>query len=109
MMLADGLIDKREMMIIHNIRKARSISNNELDQIISRLRKTSDPVKFVLDTTAIKLDENLIKLLISIAAADSYIEYNEVQMLNKVAEKMGLSQNRLRDLINEVYEKKWNR
>jgi uncharacterized tellurite resistance protein B-like protein len=107
MMLADGVIDNREMNIIHNIRKARSVSNNELKQIIGRLQKASDPVKFVLDTTAVKLDENLIRLLITIAAADGNIDNTEVEMLNKVAEKMGLSQGRLRDIINEVYESKW--
>ena len=108
MMLADGVIDNREINIIHNIRKARSVSNNELKQIIDRLQKASDPVKFVIDTTAIKLDENLIRLLISIAAADGRIENTEIEMLNKIATKMGLSNNRLRDMINEAYEKNWN-
>ena len=109
MMLADGVIDNREMNIIHNIRKARSVSNNELQQIISRLQKTSDPVKFVLDTTAVKLDENLIRLLISIASADGRIDNTELEMLNKIAAKMELPENRLRDLINEVYEMNWNK
>lgn len=109
MMLADGILDDREMNIIHNIRKARNISENELNQIINRLFKSPDPVKLVLDTTAIKLDENLMKLLITIAAADGKIDHTEVDMLNKVAGKMGLSQNRLRDMINEVYEKNWNK
>lgn len=108
MMLADGVIDNREMNIIHNIRKARNISNNELKQIIGRLQKATDPIKFVLETTAIKLDENLIKLLVSIAAADNKIEDSELRVLQKVAEKMGLSEKRLRDLINEVYEMNWN-
>ncbi|MBQ2592252.1 MAG: TIM44-like domain-containing protein [Candidatus Riflebacteria bacterium] len=109
MMLADSVIDNREMNIIQNIRKARNVSNNELKQIIERLQKTSDPVKFVLDTTAIKLDENLIRLLISIAAADGNIDDTEVEMLNKISAKMELPENRLRDLINEVYEKKWSK
>ncbi len=109
MMLVDGVIDNREMNIIQNIRKARNVSNNELQQIIGRLQKTSDPVKFVLDTTAIKLDENLIRLLISIAAADGNIDDTEVEMLNKISAKMELPENRLRDLINEVYEKKWSK
>lgn len=109
MMVADGILDDREMNIIHSIRKARSISENELNQIINRLFKSPDPVKLVLETTAIKLDENLIRLLITIAAADGKIDYTEVEMLNKVAEIMGLSQNRLRDMINEVYESLWNK
>ncbi len=109
MMLADGIIDDREMKIIYGIRRARNISNNELQQIIIRLRKTSDPVKFVLDTTAVKLDENLIRLLICIAAADGRIDYTELDMLKRITAKMGLPESRLRDLINEVYEMKWNK
>ena len=109
MMVADGVIDDSEMSIVNDIRKARNISENELNKIIDRLFKSSDPVKFVLDTTAIRLDENLIKLLVTIAVADGKIDSTEVEMLNKVANKMGISQNRLRDLINEVYESKWAR
>ena len=109
MMLADGIIDDREMKIIYGLRRARNISDNELKQIITRLHKTSDPVKFVLDTTAIKLDENLIKLLISIAAADGRIDYTELDMLKRITAKMELPESRLRDLINEVYERKWNK
>ncbi|MBP5468048.1 MAG: TerB family tellurite resistance protein, partial [Candidatus Riflebacteria bacterium] len=109
MMLADGFIDNRELNIIYGISKARSVSEKELMQIIERLRKVSDPVKFVLETTAIKLDENLIRLLISIAAADGNIDDTEVEMLHKIAERMGLSQNKLRDMINEAYENNWNK
>lgn len=109
MMVADGILDDREMNIIHSIRKARNISEDELNQIINRLFKSPDPVKLVLDTTAVKLDENLIRLLVTIAASDGKIDYTEVEMLNKVAEKMGLSQGRLRDIINEVYETLWNK
>ena len=109
MMLADGIIDNREMNLIQNIRKARSVSINELNQIIERLQKVSDPVKFVLETTAIKLDENLIRLLITIAAADGRIDNREIEMLKKIAEKMGLTPNKLRILINEVYERNWNK
>ena len=109
MMLADGVIDNREMNIIYNIRKARNISDNELKQIINRLQNISDPVKFVLDTTAIRLDENLIRLLISIAAADGNIDDREIEMLHKIAERMGLSQYKLRDMINEAYEHNWNK
>ena len=108
MMLADSVIDNREMEIINKIRNARNISIDELNQIIGRLQDSTDPVKFVLDTTAIKLDENLIRLLITIAAADGKIDDTEVFMLYKVAEKMELSVTRLRDMINEVYEKNWN-
>ena len=108
-MVADGILDDREMNIIHSIRKARNISEDELNQIINRLFKSPDPVKLVLDTTAVKLDENLIRLLVTIAASDGKIDYTEVEMLNKVAEKMGLSQGRLRDIINEVYESLWNK
>ena len=107
MMLADGVIDNKEMNIIKNISKARNVSDNELVQIISRLQKTSDPVNYVLDTTAIRLDENLIRLLVKIAAADGRIDNTEIDMLKKVAAKMGLSENRLRDMINEAYEKSW--
>ena len=109
MMLADGVIDNREMNIINNIRNARSISYLELTKIIGSMRNVPGPIEFVLNKTAIKLDENLIKLLITIAAADNRIEDSELRVLRKVAGKMNISENRLRDLINEVYEKNWNK
>ena len=109
MMLADGVIDNREMNIINNIRNARSISYIELTKIIGRMRNVPGPIEFVLNKTAIKLDENLMKLLITIAAADNRIEDSELRVLRKVAGKMNISENRLRDLINEVYEKNWNK
>lgn len=109
MMLADGVIDNREMNIINNIRNARKISYVELTKIIDRMKNLPDPIGFVLNKTAIKLDENLIKLLITIAAADNRIEDSELKVLQKVAGKMNISEKRLRDLINEVYEKNWNK
>lgn len=109
MMLADDVIDSREMEIINKIKIARNITNAELNQTITQIRKAGNPIQFVLDTTSIELDENLIKLLINIAAADNNIADSEIRFLQSIAKRMGLPEKRLRDLINEVYEAKWSK
>ena len=109
MMLADDIIDNREMDIINNICKARNISDKELNQIIDKLQTMPDPVQYVLDTTSIKLDINLLKLLINIAAADNKIEISEYALLRRVATKMNIPEKLLKDLINKTYESNWNR
>lgn len=109
MMLADDIIDDREMEIINNICKARNISDKELNQIIDKLQTVPDPVQYVLDTTSIKLDINLLKLLVNIAAADNKIEISEYALLRRVATQMNVPEKLLIDLINKTYESNWNK
>ena len=109
MMLAEDIIDNREMDIINSICKARNISDKELNQIIDKLQTMPDPVKYVLDTTSIKLDINLLKLLVNIAAADNKIEISEYALLRRVATQMNIPEKLLIDLINKTYESNWNR
>ena len=104
MMLADGIIDQSEMNIINKICEMREISNDKLQSYISELRRLSDPVQYALDTTAIKLDEKVLILLIIIATADGNIANEEATMLQKLADRMGVPQSILSKTINVVLE-----
>ena len=104
MMLADGIIDQSEMDIINKICEMKQISSDKLKSYIDELRRMSDPVQYALDTTAIKMDENLLMLLILIATADGNIANEEALMLQKLADRMGVPRNILNRTINTVLE-----
>lgn len=104
MMLADSVIDQSEMNIINKICEMKEISNDKLQSYISELRSLSDPVQYALDTTAIKLDEKVLILLIIIATADGNIANEEAAMLQKLADRMGVPQSILNRTINTVLE-----
>ncbi len=104
MMLADGIIDQSEMDIINKICEMKQISCDKLKSYIEELRRMSDPVQYALDTTAIKMDENLLILLILIATADGSIANEEALMLQKLADRMGVPHNILNRTINTILE-----
>ncbi len=106
-MLADGIIDPREVEIIKEICNKRFIPESEYLKNLEELKKMPNPIQYVLDTTNVKLDLDLLVLLIRIASADGEIADAETKLLSSIGEKMGLTQRELMDLINNVYESRW--
>ncbi len=108
-MLADGIVDARELEILRKICKYGFIYEDELQKNIFEMQGMIDPVNYALDTTSINLDINLMLVLIKIAASDGKIADSELKLLNKVAERMGMPEKDFRDLVNQVYENNWKK
>lgn len=108
-MLADNIIDFREMQTIREIASVNQISEREIQSCINELESKEDPLKYTLATSNIELDKNLLMVLIIIAAADGEITDSEYTILLKVAENINISKFELRNLINNVYEGIWNK
>ncbi len=108
-MLADGIIDPRELNIIRAICKRYSIPEKEINNTINELKNISNPLDYILNNIDLKYDKNLLLVLIRIAATDGRIADEEILMLERVSEKMGITKRELMDMINRVYEQIWNR
>ena len=108
-MLADGVTDSKEMEILRIICRNAFISEDELQKNIFEMQGMINPIDYALDTTAIKLDKNLLRILIEIAASDGKIADSELKLLRRIADKMQLPEKDFRDAINEVYGKNWEK
>ncbi|MBQ2592299.1 MAG: hypothetical protein II567_03360, partial [Candidatus Riflebacteria bacterium] len=73
------------------------------------MQMKSNPFNYTLATSNIRLDKDLLILLIIIAAADGQITDTEYNIISKTAAKINISEVELRDLINMVYEEIWNK
>jgi uncharacterized tellurite resistance protein B-like protein len=108
-MLADNIIDHREMQTIREIALIHNITERQIQSCINEMQMKSDPFSYTLATSNIRLDKDLLIILIIIAAADGEITDSEYSILYKTAEKINISKYELRDLINMVYEEIWNK
>ena len=85
------------------------ISEQELQKNIFEMQGKINPVDYALETTSIKLDKNLMLVLIEIAASDGNIADPELNLLHKIADNMQMQEKDFRDLVNSVYEKNWEK
>ena len=108
-MLADGVIDYREIELIRNIGKLCDISEREIQNCINELQNSSNPIKHILTTTNLELDKDLLRTIILIAAIDGEITDTELNILKKIADKILISDRELMDMINQIYEIIWNK
>lgn len=109
MMLADGVIDQRERAMISRICQTRTfIGKQEIKRTINSLQAQANPVEYAINNSAIPNNLTLLKCLINIAAADGKISDEEIDLLQKVAAKMNVQPNILRDMINAAYADYWN-
>ncbi len=105
-MLADGILDYREMEIIRSLNR---FSERHIQNCINELEKHEKPIEYALAISDMKLDKDLLKVLILIAASDGEIKDSEYDILKKVSDKLGLSNRELIDMINQFYEIIWNK
>ena len=108
-MLADGVIDKNELQIIRKICEIGYIPEEVLQMNIREMQNADNPIEHVLETSAIGLDKDLLKLLIKIAVSDGDVAKSEVDIIFKMSEKMHVSRNETIDSINNIYEKRWKK
>lgn len=108
-MLADNIIDHREMQTIREIASIHNITERQIQSCINEMQMKSDPFNYTLATSNIRLDKDLLIILIIIAAADGQITDTEYNIISKTAARINISEVELRDLINMVYEEIWNK
>ena len=99
-MLADGVIDKNELQIIRKICEIGYIPEEVLQMNIREMQNADNPIEHVLETSAIGLDKDLLKLLIKIAVSDGDVAKSEVDIIFKMSEKMHVSRNETIDSID---------
>jgi len=91
MMLADGQIDSKEMLMIKDLADKRDIPEVRLQQIISEFKAVPDPVHHVMQTSKIEPDKDLLRHIARVALADGNLTGEETLMLNLVGSKLGMS------------------
>ena len=105
-MLADGKIDENELKIIRKICEIGYIPEQILQMNIREMQSVDNHIDYVLNTSAIELDKDLLNLLIKIAISDGDLAKTEANLIIKLAEKMQISKNETINAINSIYEKK---
>ncbi len=108
-MLADGKIDENELKIIRKICEIGYIPEQILQMNIREMQSVDNHIDYVLNTSAIELDKDLLNLLIKIAISDGDLAKTEANLIIKLAEKMQISKNETINAINSIYEKKWKK
>lgn len=101
MMLADGQIDSNEISLIYDVGVRRGMSREKIDSVITEIRGQNSPVDYVIMSTELPADDELMRAIIRVAYADGKIAKSEVEMLRYVAKKMGMSEDNLKRLLTE--------
>ena len=91
MMLADGQIDSKEMLMIRDLAGKRNVPEARLQQIIDEFKAAPNPVAHVMQTSKIAADTELLRHIARVALADGKLTPEETDMLKLVSNKLGLS------------------
>ena len=65
-----------------------------------------DPVKYAIDTSSMNLDEDILLLLMEIAASDGEIAETEIKVLMKFGELLEISSEKFNSMLQKVYQKR---
>ena len=105
-MLADGKIDPNEVDLIKKISRLKYVSEKEVNKYIDEMKSMEDPVKFAIDTSSMNLDEDILVVLMEIAASDGEIAESEIKVLMKFGELLEISPKKFDNMLQKVYQKR---
>ena len=105
-MLADGKIDPNEVDLIKKISRLKYVSEKEVNKYIDEMKSMEDPVKFAIDTSSMNLDEDILVVLMEIAASDGEIAETEIKALMKLGELLEISSKKFNTMLQKVYQKR---
>ena len=105
-MLADGKIDPNEVDLIKKISRLKYVSEKEVNKYIDEMKSMEDPVKFAIDTSSMNLDEDILVVLMEIAASDGEIAESEIKVLKKFGELLEISPKKFDNMLQKVYQKR---
>ena len=109
MMLADGEIDKEEMVMVQVIINKfghNDITLDELKELVMEVQAKNEPVSKYLAEIAPSLNEHgkeiIIKCGLAVAAADGHVDETEISLIKEMAKAMEMSTNHLNGIIQEM-------
>ncbi len=105
-MLADGIIDPNEVDLIKKIARLKYMSEKEVHKYIEEMQAMEDPINYAIDTSTMNLDENILMVLMEIAASDGEIAETEVKVLQKFGELLEISSKKFNTMLQKVYQKR---
>ena len=112
MMLADGIIDEQEMIMVQKIINKfghNDISRPELEMLVAAVQRKKEPVDTYLSKITPSLNQHgkeiIIKCGIAVALADNVFDDTEKLMIQDMARAMEMSSSDLKKIINEMTAK----
>ncbi len=90
-MLIDGHIDAKENAMIEDFANKNSIPKPKLSQIIQEVRSDRGAIDALIEKVGQDQGDELLKALGRVALADGRLASEEIDMLNRIGNKFGLS------------------
>ncbi len=113
MMLADGIIDAQELVMVRSIINKfghNDISADELSDLVEEVQLKKEPVGKYLSVIAPSLNEHgkelIIKCGLTVAASDGHVDQSELKMIDEMASAMEMSKSHLKGITSEFFEGK---
>lgn len=110
-MLADGVIDENEKIMVQKIFNKFShhdITLTELEAYIARVQRNPEDISTYLKRVTPSLNEHgkeiLIKCAVSVAAADGHIDDSEIALINQMAKVLEMSSSHLKGILSEIMQ-----
>ncbi|MCB0652645.1 MAG: TerB family tellurite resistance protein [Saprospiraceae bacterium] len=110
-MLADGVIDENEMLVVQKIINKfghHDITLGQLSDYVEKVQKNPEDITTYLKRVTPSLNEHgkeiIIKCAVSVAAADGSIDESEMILINEMAKTMEMSASHLKGILAEMFE-----
>lgn len=111
MMLADGVIDEEEMLVVQKIINKFGHSDMTLDELeafVEDVSQQKEPISTYLARVAPSLNEHgkemVIKCALAVAAADGHIDESEKAMISEMATILEMSDAHLKGIFASFAE-----
>ena len=108
-MLADGIIDENEMVMVHKIINKFShndITMDELELLVAKVQREQEPIGTYLSKVTPSLNEHsketIIKCGLAVAHSDGHFDDSEKAMIKEMAEAMEMSSSHLRGIMADT-------
>ena len=108
-MLADGQIDKNEMIMVQKIVNKfghNDITLNELEKYVESVQNNPEDLSTYLKKITPLLNEHgkevVIKCALSVAASDGNIDKSELKLIQEMATIMEMSQSHVKGILHEL-------
>lgn len=109
MMLADGIIEDDEMAMVQKIINKyghHDISMDELNELVTQVRLSKEPVSTYLSKITPSLNEHgketIIKCGLEVAHSDGHFDEAELAMIHEMGEVMEMSKSHLKDILLDM-------
>ncbi len=112
MMLADGIIDDNEMLMVQKIVNKfghNDVTLPELKDYVDEVQRNPEDVSTYLKKVTPGLNEHgkevIVKCAYAVAASDGHVDPTEIALIHKIAEVMEMSSSHLKGILADMTEK----